>query len=126
MTISKQAENFVLKKMNQKRRDEFIFCKKGEMGFDIRNTKSTHFIEVKGTLKRNIKEINFRYLTNEQHKKAESCILGKKIYQVFLVIGVNSKFIKIARIYSAKEIISRSKKELWWRLPILKVQNNEA
>jgi len=78
VTISKQAEKFVLKIMNQNVEMNLSFAGKGEMGFDIRNTKSTHFIEVKGTLKRDIKEINFRYLTNEQHKKAESCILGRK------------------------------------------------
>lgn len=119
MTIAKKAEKFVLKQLNKKPPKKYGAHPKDGDGFDIRKIDFSHFIEVKGTSKQ-LNDINFRYLTDKQYEKAKWCIKKKKKYQVFLVTGVGSRKIEIAKKVLARDFPFPLKAEKSWRLPIPK------
>ncbi len=52
MKISKIGENFVLNELNKNKKRVYTFHSRNEYGFDIRDEKSNHFIEVKSTSKK--------------------------------------------------------------------------
>ena len=120
MSTAKKAEKYIKRYFEKWRNIELIKPKKGETGFDFRNDKSTVFIEVKGTSKKKLSDLPFRYFTNAQYEKAEKCLRNKKRYEIHLVCGVGTPSKKDHYCIPAEVLTKRAKRETWWSLPIRK------
>ena len=122
MSIAKDAENYVLQNLNRTHQSQkYVFRSKGEFGFDIRNQAETHFVEVKGTSKLTLKDIQFRYLTDKEHKKAKECVEKGRKYEVIVVADVGNRPHIVARL-DAKQILEIAKKETWWSVSLSKIE----
>lgn len=119
MTIAKQAEEYVKEYFKEKRQIELVKLKRGERGFDFRDSKSQTFIEVKGTGAKRLSDVLFRLFTNAEYEKAKECLRNKKEYEIHLVLGIGTQSVEHYCI-PAKVFIERAKPEISWSLPIRK------
>ena len=117
MGTAQQAEEYIKKYFKEKRHIELVKRKKGERGFDFRDDESKIFVEVKGTAKKKLSDVLFRYFTNAEYEKAKECLRNNKEYEIHLVVGIGTESEKHYCI-PAKVFIETAKPEIIWSLPI--------
>ena len=119
MSTAQEAEQYIKRYFKEKRQIELIKPGKGERGFDFRDDKSTIFVEVKGTKKKRLSDVLFRYFTNAEYEKAKECLRNNKQYEIHLVLGIGTQSVGHYCI-PAKVFIKRAEPEIRWSLPIRK------
>jgi hypothetical protein len=92
-------------------------AKRGDVGYDLRNTDETLFIEVKGSAK---KTIPFRYFTNSEYEKARVCRRNKLRYEVHIVIGIADGTCSDHFVISGDDLIRQASPEIHWNYPVRK------
>lgn len=115
MNTAKKAENHVKNCFKENLNVDLEKPRKKERGFDFRNPKSNSLIEVKGTTKE-LSDVQFRYFTKDQHKKAKECVANGKKYEIHLVVGIGRSMAHYK--IPVKAFTEKAKKETQYRLPI--------
>ena len=101
--------------------------KKGK-GFDLQSEDGQVIIEVKGSQRRKLSEIQFRMLTDDEFKEAQSCQKKGKKYQLHLVTGIDNKngTHKEHYVVEVDYVVQNGKSKIVYELPLGKKSVQQA
>jgi len=114
MNTGKKAEEFVLAYFKRK---GITLAKAGKgEGCDFKSGPSV-YVEVKGTTFESIAKLPFRYFTEKEYEKAQSCRDDGTQYEIHLIVDINASQPK-HYIIPGDELLDRGKAETVWSLSI--------